>query len=62
MLNYTKGDIIVKQCIRCGIKKAELPLRGVMGRPLKRICRECHREELRKDFLTIVKKPGRIYR
>jgi hypothetical protein len=52
---------MIKLCIKCRTNKAELPDREVMGRPIKKICRECHRKRLEEDLkrvLTLSKKPG----
>lgn len=44
----------MKKCEICGINKAEVPDRDRPGRPIKRICRTCHAERLRKDWVRAV--------
>jgi hypothetical protein len=39
-----------KLCELCGLRRAELPDRNRMGRPIKRLCRECHAERLVGDM------------
>jgi len=49
----------MKLCEKCGKNPATLPDRNRMGRPIKRICSECHSELLRGDLervLTNMKK------
>lgn len=46
----------MKMCIVCGERKAELPDRNVMGRPIKRVCKECHAGRLRSDIQAIMLK------
>lgn len=43
-----------KLCESCHKNKAELPDRNRMGRPIKRICKECHADRLRGDILAIM--------
>ena len=43
-----------RACILCRRRPAELPDRERMGRPIKRVCRECHRERLRGDMARVV--------
>ncbi len=43
-----------KMCIVCHVNLAELPDRNRMGRPVKRVCKECHAERLKQDFENIV--------
>lgn len=43
-----------KLCIVCGLRKAEVPDRETMGRPIKRVCRECHRGRLAGDAERIL--------
>jgi len=40
-------------CIVCRANPPELPDRNRMGRPIKRICRECHAKRLQRDFRYI---------
>jgi hypothetical protein len=41
-------------CIICREKPAEVPDRNQMGRPIKRVCRECHAARLRGDLKRIM--------
>ena len=41
-------------CVVCHTRKAEVPDRERMGRPVKRVCRECHAERLRGDVERIL--------
>ena len=43
-----------KLCIVCRTRKPTLPDRNRMGRPIKRVCSECHRERLRGDLKQIM--------
>jgi hypothetical protein len=43
----------MKKCTVCGIRSAVVPDRSRPGRPIKRVCKECHAERLRED-LTLV--------
>lgn len=43
----------MKLCERCHQYKAEVPDRNRMGRPIKRLCRRCHSDELIEDLLRI---------
>ena len=38
------------KCIVCNARPAELPDRNRMGRPIKRVCFECHSARLRGDL------------
>ena len=40
-------------CIICRSNPAELPDRNRMGRPIKRVCRQCHRNRLYDDLRNI---------
>jgi hypothetical protein len=42
-------------CIVCHERKAEIPDRERMGRPIKRVCRECHSARLRGDLAKVLK-------
>ena len=44
-----------KLCLLCKKNHAQVPDRNMMGRPIKRLCRECHRERLREDLEYIKK-------
>lgn len=41
-------------CIVCRERKAVVPDRERMGRPIARVCRECHAERLRDDMRKIL--------
>jgi len=45
----------MKLCIICKQRKATVPDRERMGRPILRVCSECHRERLRDDLSKILK-------
>lgn len=38
------------KCVVCHEREAQVPDRERMGRPVKRVCRECHTERLRGDL------------
>lgn len=40
-----------KLCVRCGKNKAEVPDNTRMGRPILRVCRECHMVGLMSRFV-----------
>ena len=42
------------KCILCHTKEAEVPDRERVGRPIKRVCRECHSDRLRGDMASIL--------
>lgn len=44
-----------KRCIVCRERLATVPDRERMGRPIKRVCRECHRARLAEDVARILK-------
>lgn len=44
----------MKTCILCGKNPRELPDRNIQGRPIKRVCRECHAGRLRGDIVTVL--------
>ena len=46
----------VMLCIICRKRKAELPDRNYqgIGRPIKKICKECHSERLKGDLVGIL--------
>lgn len=46
----------VRPCIICHTRPAEVPDRTRMGRPIKRVCRECHAERLRGDLEKILRR------
>ncbi len=41
-------------CIICHTRKAEVPDRERMGRPIKRLCIKCHADRLRGDIKNIL--------
>jgi len=41
-------------CVICRSRKATVPDRERMGRPVKRVCRECHTERLRRDLARVL--------
>jgi hypothetical protein len=45
----------VNLCILCNERPAVLPDRERMGKPIKRVCRECHASRLRGDLVEILK-------
>ena len=47
-----------RMCIICREHPAELPDRNAMGRPIKKVCRECHRDRLRDDLRRIMVRRG----
>jgi hypothetical protein len=44
----------MKLCILCELRPREVPDREAMGRPIKRVCSECHRARLRGDLQKIL--------
>lgn len=42
-----------KKCIVCHERKPEVPDRNVQGRPIKKLCKHCHRERLIGDLKNI---------
>lgn len=49
----------VKLCILCHQRPAVVPDRDQMGRPIKRVCRECHAARLRGDLVEIREVEGK---
>lgn len=43
-------------CIVCRQRPAAVPDRERMGRPVKRVCRECHVERLKADIHRIIRR------
>lgn len=43
-----------RTCIICETGPRELPDRTMLGRPVKRICRACHRQQVRGDLAAIL--------
>lgn len=43
-----------KRCELCDERPAAVPDRNRMGRPIKRICRECHAARLRGDIQYVM--------
>jgi hypothetical protein len=53
-----RGVIVVddpKRCVVCGVGPREVPDRERMGRPIKRVCRSCHRLRLAGDIREILR-------
>lgn len=44
-----------RSCEVCGERPAAVPDRNRIGRPIKRICRECHAARLRGDLRKVLK-------
>lgn len=44
----------MRKCIVCHERPPEVPDREQMGRPIKRVCRECHGARLRSDFQPLL--------
>lgn len=44
----------MKKCSICHIRPAEVPDRNIQGRPIKRICKQCHIERLKGDLGRIL--------
>ena len=42
------------KCILCHVNEAAVPDRERMGRPIKRVCRECHADRLQEDWIAIM--------
>ena len=42
-------------CVVCNKRPAAVPDRNQMGRPILRVCRECHAERLRGDLAYVMK-------
>lgn len=42
-----------RKCIVCDERAPEVPDRERMGRPIKRVCRSCHRDRLLSDLRRI---------
>jgi len=45
----------MKFCVVCHKNPPELPDRNVIGRPINRVCRECHMMRLRGDMIQLLK-------
>lgn len=45
---------VKRLCVVCGRRPAEVPDRERVGRPIKRVCQECHVARLREDLARIV--------
>lgn len=43
-----------KLCVLCRKRPAAVPDRNVMGRPIRRVCRECHSGRLQGDLRTVL--------
>jgi hypothetical protein len=46
----------MSKCVVCHERKAEVPDRERMGRPINRVCRQCHAERLRGDVAKILRR------
>lgn len=44
----------INKCIVCHERPAAVPDRNVTGRPIKRVCRQCHVERLQSDFQPLL--------
>lgn len=44
----------MKMCTICGLQPVETRDRNVMGRPIKRLCKECHEKRLCDDLKAIM--------
>ncbi len=44
----------MKLCERCHKNKATIPDRNKVGRPINRICKDCHIKELQGDLTLIL--------
>jgi hypothetical protein len=43
-----------KLCVRCHVNNATVPDRENIGRPIKKLCIECHADDLKSDMQTII--------
>lgn len=43
-----------RKCNVCWERPAEVPDRNVMGRPIKRVCKQCHAARLAGDLRSIL--------
>jgi hypothetical protein len=46
----------MKHCVVCHTRPATLPDRESMGRPIKRVCHECHAQRLIEDLKAVLKR------
>jgi hypothetical protein len=46
-------------CVVCRVRPPEVPDREQMGRPVKRVCRECHAARIRGDLREILEREKR---
>ena len=46
--------VMARLCMYCYENPAEVPDRNVMGRPIKRVCRPCHKSLLLGDLKQIL--------
>ncbi len=51
-----------KLCEVCRVNPATVPDRERMGRPIKRVCSECHADRLRGDWAVIMEKRAEAQR
>lgn len=47
-----------KLCVICKTRPATVPDRNRPGRPINRLCSECHATRLQEDFVKLCKKEG----
>ena len=52
VLEQGGGGMSKKMCEVCGKNPAEVPDRERMGRPINRICLECHAKRLKMDIVS----------
>ena len=46
---------MAKMCELCKTRPATVPDRNCMGRPINRVCSDCHAARLRGDLINVVK-------
>lgn len=49
-------------CIVCHVRPVAVPDRERSGRPIKRVCRECHAKRLRLDLRNLLKKHDELHK
>ena len=49
-MTHPDKEMPARPCIVCKIRPAAIPDRERMGRPINRVCRECHADRLRGDL------------
>jgi hypothetical protein len=50
-----EGDFVKRLCVVCGKRPPTVPDRERMGRPIKRVCTECHGKRLQADMTAILR-------